>query len=90
MINNYLTLWQVIQKHLSEIVPYIYVSMKYFFLSGRNENMCDRNNGGCSHLCLMSPLKPFYACACPTGIKLKPDNKTCNEGKHKHLSSHRL
>ena len=47
---------------------------------GRNENMCDRNNGGCSHLCLMSPLKPFYACACPTGIKLKPDNKTCNEG----------
>jgi hypothetical protein len=38
----------------------------------------------------MSPLKPFYACACPTGIKLKPDNKTCNEGKHKHLSSHRL
>ena len=70
--------------------PFYLCLNELFFLSGRNVNMCDRNNGGCSHLCLMSPLKPFYACACPTGIKLKPDNKTCNEGKHKHLSSHRL
>ncbi|VDI30227.1 low density lipoprotein receptor-related protein 5/6 [Mytilus galloprovincialis] len=45
-----------------------------------NENACDKHNGGCSHLCLMSPAHPFYTCACPTGIKLKLDNKTCNEG----------
>ncbi|WAR04037.1 LRP4-like protein [Mya arenaria] len=31
--------------------------------------------GGCSHLCLPGQLG--YMCACPTGLHLKPDNKTC-------------
>ncbi|XP_054717262.1 low-density lipoprotein receptor-related protein 6-like [Uloborus diversus] len=38
---------------------------------------CDKNNGGCSHLCLLSAYKPFYSCACPTGVRLKNDGKTC-------------
>lgn len=42
--------------------------------------MCNSQNGGCSHLCLRSPIEPYYTCACPTGIKYKQDNKTCNEG----------
>ncbi|XP_037297388.1 LOW QUALITY PROTEIN: low-density lipoprotein receptor-related protein 6-like [Manduca sexta] len=39
---------------------------------------CKDNNGGCSHLCLLSPTPPGYICACPTGSKLKEDsNTTC-------------
>ena len=35
-------------------------------------------NGGCSHLCLLSSTKQLnYSCACPTGIKLLEDGKTC-------------
>uniref|UniRef100_A0A182YL08 EGF-like domain-containing protein n=1 Tax=Anopheles stephensi TaxID=30069 RepID=A0A182YL08_ANOST len=34
-------------------------------------NPCRRNNGNCSHLCLLSTVAPAgYSCACPTGIKL--------------------
>ncbi|ETE69657.1 Low-density lipoprotein receptor-related protein 6, partial [Ophiophagus hannah] len=43
-------------------------------------NPCRNNNGGCSHLCLMSPIKPFYRCACPTGVKLLENKKTCKDG----------
>ncbi|XP_014248480.1 low-density lipoprotein receptor-related protein 6 isoform X2 [Cimex lectularius] len=40
---------------------------------------CSVNNGGCSHLCLLSPYSPGYSCACPTGVKLI-DNYTCANG----------
>ncbi|MEQ2235457.1 Low-density lipoprotein receptor- protein 5 [Ilyodon furcidens] len=42
---------------------------------------CSNNNGGCSHLCLLSPVQPFYSCACPTGVQLKADGKTCKPGR---------
>ncbi|EDO49133.1 predicted protein [Nematostella vectensis] len=42
---------------------------------------CGLNNGGCSHLCLLSPQG--ISCACPTGVRLLLDNKTCENGpKH--------
>lgn len=41
---------------------------------------CSQDNGGCSHLCLLSPVQPFFSCACPTGVQLKPDGKTCKPG----------
>uniref|UniRef100_A0A8C6V0X7 Low density lipoprotein receptor-related protein 6 n=1 Tax=Neogobius melanostomus TaxID=47308 RepID=A0A8C6V0X7_9GOBI len=41
---------------------------------------CTANNGGCSHLCLLSPSTPFYQCACPTGVQLLQDDKTCRDG----------
>ncbi|TRY82715.1 hypothetical protein DNTS_018776 [Danionella cerebrum] len=41
---------------------------------------CLLRNGGCSHLCLLSPLEPFYRCACPTGVQLTSDNRTCRDG----------
>lgn len=41
---------------------------------------CAHNNGGCSHLCLLTTKPPGYSCACPTGIKLL-NNFTCAEGK---------
>ncbi|XP_068628058.1 low-density lipoprotein receptor-related protein 4 [Battus philenor] len=38
-------------------------------------NRCGKNNGGCSHLCLLKPNG--YSCACPTGLKLNKDGRTC-------------
>lgn len=33
------------------------------------ENVCGKNNGGCSHLCLRKPKS--YSCKCPTGLLMK-------------------
>ncbi|KAL7885279.1 hypothetical protein AOLI_G00055740 [Acnodon oligacanthus] len=46
---------------------------------------CSDGNGGCSHLCLLSPSPPFYSCACPTGVKLREDGKTCRPGAEQVL-----
>ena len=45
-------------------------------------NRCGADNGGCSHLCLVNPQG--FSCACPTGIKLRPDGKTCYDSKWFH------
>ncbi|XP_049808128.1 low-density lipoprotein receptor-related protein 6 [Schistocerca nitens] len=45
---------------------------------------CQTNNGGCSHLCLLSPRPPGFTCACPTGVKLL-DNRTCANGPQELL-----
>lgn len=42
---------------------------------------CEEDNGGCSHLCLLSPREPFYACACPTGVQLQDNGRTCKAGE---------
>ncbi|XP_011296947.1 low-density lipoprotein receptor-related protein 4 isoform X1 [Fopius arisanus] len=39
------------------------------------QDACGDDNGGCSNLCLRNPRG--YTCACPTGILLKDDKKTC-------------
>jgi len=42
---------------------------------------CLRDNGGCSHLCLLSPSSDEgFSCACPTGVTLSDDNVTCHHG----------
>lgn len=39
---------------------------------------CLHQNGGCSHLCLLSASHALgYSCGCPTGVRLLPDSKTC-------------
>ena len=42
---------------------------------------CATNRALCSDLCL---LKPYggYQCACPTGIVLKSDGRTCDYGEY--------
>uniref|UniRef100_T1J651 EGF-like domain-containing protein n=1 Tax=Strigamia maritima TaxID=126957 RepID=T1J651_STRMM len=46
---------------------------------------CDKNNGGCSHLCLLSSKGRRFSCACPTGVKLLEDNATCANGSQQIL-----
>ncbi|KAJ9594396.1 hypothetical protein L9F63_014186 [Diploptera punctata] len=47
------------------------------------ENACGKSNGGCSHLCLRTPSS--YTCACPTGILLRDDGRTCNTSPSTYL-----
>lgn len=46
-------------------------------------NKCGSRNGGCSHLCL--PRPSGFSCACPTGIQLKGDGKTCDSSPETYL-----
>uniref|UniRef100_A0AAQ4RSN1 EGF-like domain-containing protein n=1 Tax=Gasterosteus aculeatus aculeatus TaxID=481459 RepID=A0AAQ4RSN1_GASAC len=48
-------------------------------------NPCALNNGGCSHLCLLAPAPKASSCACPTGINLQTDGKTCTPGMSSFL-----
>lgn len=41
-------------------------------------NLCSVSNGDCSHLCLLNPHG--YRCACPIGVKLSKNRRTCNDG----------
>ncbi|XP_068695701.1 low-density lipoprotein receptor-related protein 4-like [Montipora foliosa] len=40
--------------------------------------LCKVNNGGCSHLCLLTP--GGYQCACPHGLSLDSDGRKCVTG----------
>ncbi|EDW86389.2 uncharacterized protein Dwil_GK17732 [Drosophila willistoni] len=52
-------------------------------------NACDKQNGGCSHLCLLNPTS--YTCACAVGVQLREDKRTCSEGPTKYiLFAHRI
>ncbi|XP_017769836.1 PREDICTED: low-density lipoprotein receptor-related protein 4 [Nicrophorus vespilloides] len=44
---------------------------------------CHKDNGGCSHLCLLKP--EGHSCSCPIGIKLQRDGKTCAEFPSNYL-----
>lgn len=45
----------------------------------KSPNKCQNNNNECSHLCLLSGKNTI--CACPIGMNLKEDNKTCFKPK---------
>lgn len=52
----------------------------FLFSSPVMANPCSSNNGGCSHLCLITPTG--FSCACSTGINLQADGRTCADGEH--------
>ncbi|XP_067396575.1 low-density lipoprotein receptor-related protein 5 isoform X4 [Emydura macquarii macquarii] len=72
-----------------EILNALYSPMDIQVLSPERQpyfhTPCEENNGGCSHLCLLSPRDPFYSCACPTGVQLEDDSKTCKAGAEEVL-----
>jgi hypothetical protein len=51
-----------------------------YFVWSIVKSPCSVNNGGCSHLCLLAS-GGNYSCACPTGVVLLSDQKTCEDGK---------
>lgn len=52
-------------------------------------NPCGTRNGGCSHICLLKP--EGFSCACPIGVKLTSDLKTCKDGPSSYiLFAHRV
>lgn len=49
----------------------------FLIFETKEPNPCATNNGGCSHLCLLSTSAQNYTCACSTSFLLDADNKTC-------------
>ena len=50
-------------------------------------NPCQSDNGGCSHLCLLSATSLGHSsCACPTGYKIDRSKRNCLR-KSQHLSA---
>ena len=47
-------------------------------------NPCGRNNGGCSHLCLLSNNDAGYKCKCPNNFLMNNDGKTCTANCNVH------
>ncbi|KAJ8299613.1 hypothetical protein KUTeg_023673 [Tegillarca granosa] len=45
--------------------------------NGSGTTSCNIDNGGCSHICLISP--GGHTCKCPTGIMMRKDGKTCRK-----------
>lgn len=67
------------QKQPTELLPVQNPMAIHVWDSRHQPNIsspCQTNNGGCSHLCLLSQYPPKYSCSCPTGYKLM-DNITC-------------
>lgn len=50
---------------------------KTLFSNTLSANGCGENNGECSHLCLNRPFPLNYVCACPMGLELLKDGRTC-------------
>ena len=55
--------------------------LNIFSTSLGNSHPCASNPEVCSDLCLLKP-HGGYQCACPTGIALKADGKTCDYGEY--------
>lgn len=67
---NYADIWDVMMFHKNR--PEVHTD-------------CSVNNGGCSHLCLVAPLPQGHSCACPSGVLLKKDDRTCNSEMNNFL-----
>lgn len=53
------------------------LNVYHYSLQPYKPNPCGDNNGGCSHLCLLSSDGSNYTCACPTSFLIGEDGKTC-------------
>lgn len=51
-----------------------------FLFSSLVNDVCSRANGGCSTFCL--PTARGRKCACPDGVNILADKKTCDGGNY--------
>ena len=58
----------------------------FFFLSGGLQYSCDFSNNFCTHLCLPNLDVDGHKCACPTGIALNPDQRSCPSGNTSYIN----
>ena len=80
MVSRYLYLeYNALTRQFSKVQYCIMlVDMMYFFvLLIAGISPCGIDNGGCSHLCLISPGAGSYSCACPDFFILQSDLHTC-------------
>ena len=56
-----------------------YVGMYLNLTNALATNPCASNNGGCSHLCLLSNTSAGHTCACPdgNGYQLAANGRDC-------------
>ena len=55
----------------------MYSFISYLLYVGSNP--CAEDNGGCSHLCLLSAVAvDGYTCTCPDGLTLDSNGKNCS------------
>lgn len=54
------------------------LAVYHYSLQPDGVNPCGSNNGGCSHLCLISAGGSNFSCSCPTSFFIGDDGKTCN------------
>lgn len=47
-------------------------------------NPCAGSNGGCSYMCILNS-NMTTTCACPIGVKLSPDKKSCKDGPSNYI-----
>lgn len=73
--------WQLVNV-IDELAGY------FFFLKAvpLGRTPCRINNGDCSHLCFLVPGGK-HKCACPNGVPLQADNKTCSSGNVKLINT---
>ncbi|CAD7088969.1 unnamed protein product [Hermetia illucens] len=83
-INSYNIMTGEKSKNLGPLEAPITVHVWDASLQPFQDNPCHRNNGNCSHLCLLSMNAKGYSCACPTGVKLLTETK-CADGPQEML-----
>ncbi|XP_065055467.1 low-density lipoprotein receptor-related protein 4-like isoform X1 [Rhopilema esculentum] len=66
---------QILRTDAQPMVVKVYHPLK----QPAGNNPCGKNNGGCSHLCLIAQKQngTGFSCKCPNGFHLKPNGKTC-------------
>lgn len=68
--------------HNNGIFLQLWFYLVVLFIFATVDSPCLKQNAGCSHLCLTAPTSSRYVCACPVGVLLSTDDKTCAPGNY--------
>ena len=72
---------QVLPENNPPTNPYVNAIINFLLAEGLNP--CSSDNGGCSHLCLLSAsTNSNMSCSCPIGYELSGDGLNCVKGEN--------